>query len=49
LIAENQLEIKVAAENKAAHETLSELINRQKELKDISKEINLRLGRVITR
>lgn len=49
LIAENQLEIKVAVANEERHESLSELLTRLKELKDISKEINLRLGRVITR
>lgn len=48
LIVENQHEIK-DAEKEERYEELQELINRQKELKDISKEINRRLGRVVTR
>ncbi len=48
LIAENQQEIR-DAESEERYEDLPDLINRQKELKAISKEINSRLGRVITR
>ena len=48
LIAENQREIK-EAEQEERYEALGELLKRQKELKDISKEINRQLGRVITR
>ncbi len=48
LIAENQQEIK-EAEAAERYENFPDLLNRQKELKAISKEINRQLGRVITR
>jgi len=48
LIAQNQQEIKTIQGEKQDEDLLI-LMNRQKELKDISKKLNLSLGRIITR
>ena len=48
LIGENQEEIKLA-DREERYEDIEPLIKRQQELKEISKDINKRLGRVITR
>ncbi|MEZ5082902.1 MAG: hypothetical protein R2750_05575 [Bacteroidales bacterium] len=48
MIAENQLKIK-GKTNEKEFEEIQELLKKQQELKGISKQINLQLGRVITR
>jgi DNA primase len=48
MIAESQLEIK-KAEEEENYEIISDLLQKQKDLKTISKEINKQLGRIVTR
>jgi DNA primase len=48
LIAESQLEIK-KAEEEEKYEAISDLLQKQKDLKTISKAINKQLGRIVTR
>jgi len=47
-ISDSQMDIK-KAEEEERYEEISELLQKQKELKNISKNINKQLGRIVTR